>query len=79
MLNSSPQLPLLFLLIQLLIAVALLHLTAFFSPKVEIPKLEVATAKKPVPVVSVNIIGLVFNALCLRDVEASFFQVNTRA
>lgn len=76
-LNSSPDVPLLFLFIQLLIAVALLHLTALFSSKVEIPKLDVATAKKLAPVVSVNIIGLVFNTLCLRDVEASFFQVST--
>lgn len=37
--------------------------------------MELATAKKLAPVVLVNIIGLVFNTLCLRDVEASFFQV----
>jgi len=37
--------------------------------------MDLAVAKKLVPVVSVNIIGLVFNTLCLRDVEASFFQV----
>jgi len=40
-----------------------------------IPTMDLAVAKKLVPVVSVNIIGLVFNTLCLRDVEASFFQV----
>ncbi|KAI5122361.1 hypothetical protein M0805_004119 [Coniferiporia weirii] len=74
-LNSSPDLPLLFLLIQLLIAVILLHLSAAVSSRVEIPKLEIATAKKLTPVVLVNIIGLVFNTLCLRDVEASFFQI----
>ncbi|KAL5536003.1 hypothetical protein ACEPAF_4097 [Sanghuangporus sanghuang] len=75
-LNSSPELPLLFLLIQLLIAVALLHLSsALFSHKIDLPRLELETAKKLAPVVLVNIIGLVFNTLCLRDVEASFFQI----
>jgi GDP-fucose transporter C1 len=74
-LNGSPDLPLLFLLLQLLIAVLLLHVAAAFIARVEIPKLELETAKKLTPVVLVNVIGLVFNTLCLRDVEASFFQV----
>ncbi|KAG2044431.1 hypothetical protein BDR03DRAFT_908774 [Suillus americanus] len=74
-LNGSPDLPLLFLLLQLLIAVLLLHVAAIFITRVEIPKLELETAKKLTPVVLVNIIGLIFNTLCLRDVEASFFQI----
>ncbi|KAG2156622.1 uncharacterized protein EDB93DRAFT_1310741 [Suillus bovinus] len=74
-LNGSPDLPLLFLLLQLLIAVLLLHVAAMFITRVEIPKLELKTAKKLAPVVLVNIIGLIFNTLCLRDVEASFFQI----
>ncbi|KAJ2929247.1 hypothetical protein H1R20_g7845, partial [Candolleomyces eurysporus] len=74
-LNNSPDLPLLFLLLQLLIAVVLLHVSALFTKKIEIPKLEVGLAKSLFPVVSVNIVGLVFNTLCLRDVEASFFQI----
>jgi GDP-fucose transporter C1 len=65
----------LYLLNQLVIAVVLLHAAAFLTTKVELPKLEVFTAKKLIPVVSVNIIGLVFNTLCLRGVEASFFQI----
>ena len=75
-LNSSPELPLLFLFFQLVIAVVLLHGAAIMYPaKVDLPKIDFATAKKLTPVVLVNIIGLVFNTLCLRDVEASFFQV----
>jgi len=74
-LNSSPDLPLLFLLLQLLIAVVLLHTSSAVSEKVKIPEMDMEVAKKLFPVVSVNIIGLVFNTLCLRDVEASFFQV----
>lgn len=62
-------------MIQLIMAVVLLHGAALFTPKVEIPKLELKTAKKLTPVTLVNIIGLVFNILCLRGVEASFFQV----
>ncbi|KAF8956057.1 hypothetical protein BDZ97DRAFT_1672214 [Flammula alnicola] len=75
-LNGSPDLPLLFLLLQVLIAVILLHASAaVHGDKIKIPKLEMEVAKKLIPVVSVNIIGLVFNTLCLRDVEASFFQI----
>ena len=74
-LNNSPELPLLFLLLQLLIAVVLLHVSALFTKRIEIPKFEAGVAKSLIPVVSVNIIGLVFNTLCLKDVEASFFQV----
>ena len=75
-LNSSPDLPLLFLFFQLVIAVVLLHATALLYPaKVDLPKLDLTAAKKLTPVVLVNIIGLIFNTLCLRDVEASFFQV----
>ncbi len=74
-LNSSPDIPLMFLFIQLIIAVVLLHASALVSKRIEIPKLEIDVAKKLFPVVAVNIIGLVFNTLCLRDVEASFFQV----
>lgn len=75
MMNSSPELPLLFLLNQLVLAVIFLHLSALVTPKVEIPQLDLKTAKKMTPVTLVNVIGLVFNILCLRGVEASFFQV----
>ncbi|KAJ7492478.1 hypothetical protein FB451DRAFT_533942 [Mycena latifolia] len=73
---SAPDLPLVFLLLQLLIAVVLLQLSALVSRgAIEIPKFELDVAKKLFPVVSVNIIGLVFNTLCLRGVDASFFQI----
>ncbi|KDQ63270.1 hypothetical protein JAAARDRAFT_29288 [Jaapia argillacea MUCL 33604] len=74
-LNKSPDFPLSFLMNQLLIAVALLHGAAIASNKITIPKMDLEVAKKLFPVVAVNIIGLVFNTLCLRDVEASFFQI----
>ena len=67
-----------FLLLQLLIAVILLHASASISKTIDLPRFDIQIAKKLTPVVLVNIIGLVFNTLCLRDVEASFFQVKTR-
>ncbi|KAJ3812627.1 hypothetical protein EV368DRAFT_44346 [Lentinula lateritia] len=74
-LNNTPDLPLLFLLAQLLIAVVLLHVSAAVSRRVEIPQFDLDVAKKLTPVVLVNVIGLVFNTLCLRGVEASYFQI----
>jgi len=74
-LNSSPDLPLIFLFLQLTLAVFLLHVAALFSSRVEIPNWDWYTAKKLFPVVTINVIGLVFNTLCLREVEATFFQV----
>lgn len=75
MLNSTPDAPLLFLFLQLIIAVILLHVSALFSSKIEIPHWDRHSAKMLFPVVSINIAGLVFNILCLREVEATFFQV----
>jgi len=73
---SAPDLPLVFLLLQLLIAVVLLRFSALVSRgAIEIPKFEPEIAKKLFPVVFVNIVGLVFNTLCLRGVDASFFQI----
>lgn len=78
MLLSAPTVPLLFLLLQLVMAVILLHVFAFALPRhVQLPKLELQTMKKLAPVVSVSLCGLVFNTLCLRAVEAAFFQVRT--
>jgi len=74
-LNSTPDTPLLFLFNQLVIAVVFLHISALFSSKIEIPHWDPHTAKKLLPVVTINIVGLVFNTLCLREVEASFFQI----
>jgi len=73
---SAPDIPLTFLLLQLVIAVLLLKLSALVSRgAIEIPKFESEMAKKLFPVVFVNIVGLVFNTLCLRGVDASFFQI----
>jgi len=74
-LNSSPDIPLVFLFIQLIIAVILLHVGALVSSRIEIPHWDRRVVTKLFPVVAINIVGLVFNTLCLREVEATFFQI----
>ncbi|KDQ13579.1 hypothetical protein BOTBODRAFT_33585 [Botryobasidium botryosum FD-172 SS1] len=76
-LNSSPTLPFSFIFIQLLIAVVLLHLAALISPtNVEIPNVwDLQKARQLFIIVAVSVVTLVFNTLCLRDVDASFFQI----
>lgn len=74
-LNSAPDLPMIFIFIQVVIAVVLLHVSAYFDKRVVLPVVEKETAKKLFPVVLVGVVGLVFNTLCLRGVEATFFQI----
>ncbi|KAJ7691583.1 hypothetical protein B0H17DRAFT_1159766 [Mycena rosella] len=83
-LNKTPDLPFTFLFIQLAIAVLLLRLLALLShsplhhilpAQFELPKLDRIIAKKLFPFLSVGFIGLIFNTLCLANVDASFFQI----
>ncbi|CAE6535384.1 unnamed protein product [Rhizoctonia solani] len=74
-LNAAPELPVLFLFNQMLIAVALLHLSAKMSARVKIPSWDYSVAKGLFPVVLVNAVGLVWNTLCLRAVDTSYFQI----
>jgi len=83
-LNSTPELPFLFLFIQLVIAVLSLHTAAFIynSPlghnlpgKVDLPAFDLQVAMQLMPVVIMGVVGLVFNTLCLANVDASFFQI----
>lgn len=75
--NSSPNLPMLMLWIQFILAVICLHVSALFTPKIELPKamLTMSQLKQLAPILIVNVVGLTFNTLCLRGVDASFFQV----
>ncbi|KAJ6595554.1 hypothetical protein DFH09DRAFT_973616 [Mycena vulgaris] len=83
-LNKTPDLPFTFLFIQLSIAVLLLRFLALLSRtplqrilpvEFELPKLDRVIAKKLFSFLSVGFIGLVFNTLCLANVDASFFQI----
>lgn len=66
--------PLFFLLVQLLTAVILLHLTACFG-FFKIPEVRLSTCKGLTPLIAINCIGLAFNTYCLQYVDASFYQI----
>lgn len=74
-LNDVPNLPMLFMMLQSITTVLLLQLSSVFTDKVQIPTIELQTAQKLAPLLCVDVAGFIFNALCLRDVEAAFFQV----
>ncbi|EGG00689.1 uncharacterized protein MELLADRAFT_39559, partial [Melampsora larici-populina 98AG31] len=72
-LNSIPA-PLFFLFCQLVIAVILLKLFAWFGI-FTLPTLHLSILKSLVPLISINVLGLTFNTYCLQFVDASFYQV----
>ncbi|KAJ7318144.1 hypothetical protein DFH08DRAFT_1086703, partial [Mycena albidolilacea] len=83
-LNQTPDLPFTFLFIQLSTTVLLFRFLALLERtpvqrilpfKFELPVLDRSTATKLLPFLSVGFIGLVFNTLCLANVDASFFQI----
>ncbi|KAF8589367.1 hypothetical protein K439DRAFT_1405203 [Ramaria rubella] len=74
-LNSTPNLTIIFMFFQSIMTVILLQFTSFFTSAITIPRLELATARKLAPLIIVDAAGFTFNALCLRDVEAAFYQV----
>ncbi|KAG6811751.1 hypothetical protein H0H92_005948 [Tricholoma furcatifolium] len=74
-LNSTPNLPTLFMFFQSVMTVLLLNFTALFTSHVKIPSYDQTTAIKLMPLILVDASGFIFNALCLRDVEAAFYQV----
>ncbi|KAJ6467008.1 hypothetical protein C8R45DRAFT_483034 [Mycena sanguinolenta] len=83
-LNNTPDLPFTFLFIQCFIALLLLRLVAFanrtslrrISPiDWELPMVHRSALIKLFPYFAVGITGLIFNTLCLTNVDASFFQI----
>jgi len=74
-LTAAPNLTVLFMFFQSITTVILLQATSFATSHVQIPKLEYQTAKNLAPLIIVDTLGFVFNALCLRDVEAAFYQI----
>ena len=74
-LNSTPNLPTLFMFFQSVMTVLLLNLTSVFTTHVKIPTFDKTTAYKLMPLILVDASGFIFNALCLRDVEAAFYQI----
>lgn len=66
--------PIFFLFVQLAVAVGLFLLCKLFK-FVTLPQWDTVTVKKLAPLIAVNVCGLVFNNLCLKYVDASFYQV----
>jgi GDP-fucose transporter C1 len=65
----------------LIIAVVLLHVLAALAPppyrhRVALPDLDPGIAYKLLPVTTIGVLALAFNILCLRSVDASFFQAS---
>jgi GDP-fucose transporter C1 len=59
---------------QLVVAVALLHLAASMG-MFQLPTIEWQKCKNVMPLILINAIGLSANTYCLQEVDASLFQV----
>nr|GAT43348.1 predicted protein [Mycena chlorophos] len=82
-LNHTPDLPLTFLWVQVTVAVLLLRLLAYLNqtrfaahvPEFKLPMLNWVVARNLLSYLTVGLVGLVFNTLCLAGVDAAFFQI----
>ncbi|POV98177.1 hypothetical protein PSTT_14588 [Puccinia striiformis] len=70
----ATAIPITFLFCQLSLATALLKLAGLCG-FLEIPELDYKIGQKLLPLISINVIGLVFNTFCLQYVDASFYQI----
>jgi GDP-fucose transporter C1 len=93
-LDSISSLPLLFLWLQILVAVLLLtvsHAVGWLPPLTRplgpassisgkllrlLPHTDMKKARQLWPLIAINVIGLSFNTLCLKYIEASLYQVS---
>lgn len=71
---NAVEIPITFLWFQIVIAVILLHVSALAGLLV-LPTLEKERCRALLPLITVNVVGLSFNTLCLKYVDAAFFQV----
>ncbi|WVF66870.1 hypothetical protein IAT40_001613 [Kwoniella sp. CBS 6097] len=71
---SSTPMPVFLLLCQSAVAVVLLGLENALGPY-KTPRFDTNVARELVPLVFVNVLGLIFNNACLQYVDASFHQV----
>ncbi|KAJ3830397.1 hypothetical protein EV361DRAFT_804420 [Lentinula raphanica] len=74
-LNATPNLTVLFMFFQSVATVLLLQISSRVTHWVEVPAIESTTARKLAPLVLVDTAGFIFNAFCLRDIEAAFYQI----
>ncbi|ORY06979.1 hypothetical protein K493DRAFT_251484 [Basidiobolus meristosporus CBS 931.73] len=71
---NAVSVPVTFLWAQIALAVIFFHLSSLFNLFV-IPKLNLKTCVALAPLITINVIGLTFNTLCLQYLDASFYQV----
>lgn len=72
---NAVSLPITFLWLQIVVAVALIY-GCHFAGLWKLPsKLDPVVVRGLLPLVSINVIGLTFNTLCLTFVDASLYQV----
>ncbi|KAK9761638.1 hypothetical protein K7432_013321 [Basidiobolus ranarum] len=71
---NAVSVPVTFLWAQIALAVVFFHLSSLFNLFV-IPKLNLQTCVALAPLITINVIGLTFNTLCLQYLDASFYQV----
>ena len=81
-LKYLPDLPLLILWLQIVVAVLLIMCTQYFgllsfspSKQHRIPRITWEKARKLWPLIAINVVGLSFNTYCLVYVDASMYQV----
>ncbi|KZO99636.1 hypothetical protein CALVIDRAFT_560978 [Calocera viscosa TUFC12733] len=75
-LNNTPSLVVTTVFIQALVTVLLVHLSALARPsKVQIPHFSFQTIISLTPVMLGDVAGFTLNAFCLREVDATFYQV----
>lgn len=74
-LNTAPNLPTFLCSFQSIATVLLLSLTSLFTSHVQIPTLDYTTARKLAPLMMIDASGFLFNTLCLRDVEAAYYNI----
>ncbi|KZT61765.1 hypothetical protein CALCODRAFT_490664 [Calocera cornea HHB12733] len=75
-LNDTPSLVVTTVFIQALVTVLLVHVTALARPsKVQIPHFSLQTAISLTPVILGDVLGFTLNAFCLREVDATLYQV----
>jgi GDP-fucose transporter C1 len=70
----TTSIPIFFLFVQLSIAVILLLLCQALK-LITLPHWDPKTAKALLPLIGINVSGLIFNNLCLQYVDASFYQI----
>ncbi|KAI8812811.1 hypothetical protein BJ742DRAFT_705447 [Cladochytrium replicatum] len=71
---NTVDLPLLFLLLQMVIAVIIMRVGHKLGVY-HCPKIDRSISRRLIPMVGANVLGLSLNTLCLQYVDASFYQV----